>query len=103
MEVYTQAIESDVHVIGISTLAASHKTLIPELINLLERGKEEERGKYKQKNGKGRMLVVCGGVIPEQDHKFLKDAGVAAIFTPGTPIPKIAKDIIEILQSQYYK
>ena len=72
------AIDLGVHVIGISSLAAGHKTLIPELIDELKKRQADD------------ILVVCGGVIPAQDYQFLYDAGVAAIFGPGTPIPDAA-------------
>ena len=76
------AIDLGVHVIGISSLAAGHKTLIPELINELKKKQADD------------ILVVCGGVIPAQDYQFLYDAGVAAIFGPGTPIPDAASTTI---------
>ncbi len=76
------AIDLGVHVIGISSLAAGHKTLIPELINELKKRQADD------------ILVVCGGVIPAQDYQFLYDAGVAAIFGPGTPIPDAASTTI---------
>ena len=72
------AIETGAHIIGVSSLAAGHKTLLPELIqNLKEKGAED-------------ILVICGGIIPQQDYQFLLDAGVAAIFGPGTPVPDAA-------------
>ncbi len=77
------AIDLGVHVIGISSLAAGHKTLIPELINELKKRQADD------------ILVVCGGVIPAQDYQFLYDAGVAAIFGPGTPIPDAASTTID--------
>ena len=76
------AIDLGVHVIGISSLAAGHKTLIPELIDELKKRQADD------------ILVVCGGVIPAQDYQFLYDAGVAAIFGPGTPIPDAATTTI---------
>ena len=76
------AIDLGVHIIGISSLAAGHKTLIPELIDELKKRQADD------------ILVVCGGVIPAQDYQFLYDAGVAAIFGPGTPIPDAASTII---------
>ena len=76
------AIDLGVHVIGISSLAAGHKTLIPELIDELKKRQADD------------ILVVCGGVIPAQDYQFLYDAGVAAIFGPGTPIPNAASTTI---------
>ncbi len=77
-EAVDHAIDLGVHVIGISSLAAGHKTLIPELIEELKKRQADD------------ILVVCGGVIPAQDYQFLYDTGVAAIFGPGTPIPDAA-------------
>ena len=72
------AIETGAHIIGVSSLAAGHKTLLPELVqHLKEKGAED-------------ILVICGGIIPQQDYQFLLDAGVAAIFGPGTPVPDAA-------------
>lgn len=84
-EVARQAVENDVHVLGVSSLAAGHKTLIPQVITELRKLDRED------------ILVVAGGVIPSNDYKFLHDAGVAAIFGPGTPVSKAAKQIMEIL------
>lgn len=84
-EVAKQAAENDVHVIGASSLAGGHKTLVPELIQALE------------KIGRPDILVVAGGVIPQQDYKFLVKAGVAGIFGPGTPVTEAAKMILEKL------
>ena len=71
--------------LGVSSLAAGHKTLVPQVINELKRlGRED-------------ILVIAGGVIPPQDYQFLYDAGVAAIFGPGTSVAKAAKQILEIL------
>jgi methylmalonyl-CoA mutase len=84
-EAAKQAVENDVHVLGVSSLAAGHKTLIPQVIAELKRlGRED-------------ILVIAGGVIPHQDYKFLYDAGVAAIFGPGTSVSRAAKQILEIL------
>ncbi len=82
-EVARQAIENDVHIVGVSSQAAGHKTLIPELISELK------------KLGADDIIVVCGGVIPKQDYEFLYQAGVKGIFGPGTPIPEAAKSVIE--------
>ena len=87
-EAAKQALESDVHVIGVSSQAAGHKTLVPELLKNLK------------KQGNKDILVVCGGVIPPQDYKFLKDKGVAAIYGPGTNIPKAASDIIQLIEKK---
>ncbi len=82
-EAAKQAIENDVHIVGVSSLAAGHKTLIPELIREL------------RKEDAGDIVVVAGGVIPQQDFAFLKDAGVAEIFGPGTNIPEAAIRVLE--------
>jgi methylmalonyl-CoA mutase len=84
-EAAKQAVENDVHVLGVSSLAAGHKTLIPQLIAELK------------KLGREDILVIAGGVIPPQDYNFLYDNGVAAIFGPGTSVAKAAKQILEIL------
>ena len=84
-EAAKQAVENDVHVLGVSSLAAGHKTLIPQLIAELK------------KLGREDILVIAGGVIPPQDYHFLYDNGVAAIFGPGTSVAKAAKQILEIL------
>jgi methylmalonyl-CoA mutase len=84
-EAAKQAVENDVHILGVSSLAAGHKTLVPQVISELKRlGRED-------------ILVIAGGVIPHQDYQFLYDAGVAAIFGPGTSVSKAAKQILEIL------
>ena len=87
-EAAKQALENDVHVVGVSSQAAGHKTLVPELLKSLK------------KQGNKDILVVCGGVIPPQDYKFLKDKGVAAIYGPGTNIPKAADDIIQLIEKK---
>ncbi|HAX92728.1 MAG TPA: methylmalonyl-CoA mutase [Bacteroidales bacterium] len=84
-EAARQAVENDVHVLGISSLAAGHKTLIPQVLEELK------------KMGREDILVIAGGVIPPQDYKFLYDAGVAAVFGPGTSVARAAKQILEIL------
>ncbi len=85
-EVARQAVENDVHVVGVSSQAAGHKTLVPELIAEL------------RKQGGDDILVVVGGVIPAQDYDELRDAGVAAIFGPGTNIPAAAREIVGLLR-----
>jgi methylmalonyl-CoA mutase len=85
------AIENDVHVIGVSSQAAGHKTLVPQLIEELA------------KQGGSEVLVVVGGVIPAQDYDFLKKAGVAAIYGPGTNIPAAADEILSILRQRGQK
>ena len=86
-EAAQDAVDNDVHVIGISSQAAGHKTLAPKLIEAL-----------KAKDA-GDILVICGGVIPQQDYAFLKDAGVKAIFGPGTNIPNAAQDILTLIRA----
>jgi len=83
-----QAIENDVHALGISTLAAGHKTLVPAIIQELK------------KQGADDIIVFVGGVIPRQDYEFLYDAGVKGIYGPGTPIPASAKDVLEQIRKQ---
>jgi methylmalonyl-CoA mutase len=78
-----QAIENDVHAVGVSTLAAGHKTLVPAIIAELK------------KQGADDIIVFVGGVIPRQDYEMLYDAGVKGIYGPGTPIPASAKDVLE--------
>jgi methylmalonyl-CoA mutase len=84
-EAAKQAIENDVHILGVSSLAAGHKTLVPQVI--------EELKKY----GREDIMVVVGGVIPAQDYQFLFDAGAVAVFGPGTKISEAAIKILEIL------
>ncbi len=84
-EAAQDAIDNDVHVIGISSQAAGHKTLAPKLIDALAA------------MGAGDIIVICGGVIPQQDYEFLKAAGVKAIFGPGTHIPSAARDILRLI------
>jgi methylmalonyl-CoA mutase len=88
-EAARDAIENDVHVVGVSSQAAGHKTLVPELIQEL------------RKQGGGDILAVCGGVIPPGDYDFLLDAGVAAIYGPGTNIPHAAAEILELLRRRH--
>ena len=76
------AIAMGAHIIGVSSLAAGHKTLLPELITVLKNKGAED------------ILVICGGIIPQQDYQFLYDAGVAAIFGPGTPVPDAARETL---------
>ena len=84
-EAARDAVDNDVHVVGVSTQAAGHKTLVPQLIEEL------------RKAGAADILVVCGGVIPPQDYEMLTDAGVAAIFGPGTNIPTAARKVLALL------
>ena len=85
-EAAQDAMDNDVHVVGISSQAAGHKTLAPKLIEALKA------------EGAGDILVICGGVIPQQDYDFLKKAGVKAIFGPGTNIPAAAADILRLIR-----
>jgi methylmalonyl-CoA mutase len=85
-EAAQDAIDNDVHVVGISSQAAGHKTLAPKLIAALKAQGAEE------------IIVICGGVIPQQDYDFLKAAGVKAIFGPGTNIPAAAADILRLIR-----
>ncbi len=85
-EAAQDAIDNDVHVIGISSQAAGHKTLAPRLIEILN------------ERDAGDILVICGGVIPQQDYDFLKSAGVKAIFGPGTNIPNAAQEILDLIR-----
>lgn len=87
-EAARDAIENDVHVIGISSLAAGHKTLVPALAKAL---KDE---------GADDILIICGGVIPQQDYDFLKKAGASAIFGPGTNIPVAAREILALIREK---
>ncbi len=87
-EVAQQAIDSDVHVIGVSSLAAGHRTLVPELVKILKAGGRED------------ILVVCGGVIPPQDYDFLHQSGAVAIFGPGTKLPLAAMDVLKVIISK---
>jgi methylmalonyl-CoA mutase len=85
-EAAQDAIDNDVHVVGISSQAAGHKTLAPKLIEAL------------RAEGAGDIIVICGGVIPAQDYDFLMSAGVKAIFGPGTNIPDAARDVLRLIR-----
>jgi methylmalonyl-CoA mutase len=86
-EVARQAIENDVHVVGASSLAAGHKTLVPELVAELK------------KQGADEIVVIAGGVIPKQDYDYLYNAGVKCIFGPGTPIPQCAREVLDAVSA----
>ena len=86
-EVARQAIENDVHVVGASSLAAGHKTLVPELVAELK------------KQGADEIVVIAGGVIPRQDYDYLYNAGVKCIFGPGTPIPQCAREVLDAVSA----
>jgi methylmalonyl-CoA mutase len=81
-----QAIENDVHAVGVSTLAAGHKTLVPAIIQAL------------RAQGADDIIVFVGGVVPQQDYTFLHEAGVKGIYGPGTPIPQSARDVLNHIQ-----
>ncbi|OWY62526.1 methylmalonyl-CoA mutase, partial [cyanobacterium TDX16] len=87
-EAARDAVENDVHLVGVSSQAAGHKTLVPQLVRELEQA------------GAGQVLVVAGGVIPPGDHAALKDAGVAAVFGPGTNIPEAAREVLSLLRDR---
>ena len=87
-EAARQAIDNDVHVVGVSSQAAGHKTLVPELVGALA------------KEGAANIAVVVGGVIPPRDYDFLRDEGVSAVFGPGTPIPEAASEVLRVLRER---
>ena len=87
-EAAQQAIDNDVHVVGVSSQAAGHKTLVPELLAALREA------------GASDIAVVVGGIIPPRDYDFLRDAGVSAIFGPGTPVPDAAAEVLEVLRAR---
>ncbi|MBW2496117.1 MAG: methylmalonyl-CoA mutase [Deltaproteobacteria bacterium] len=87
-EAAQQAIDNDVHVVGVSSQAAGHKTLVPELVKALKEA------------GAPDIQVVVGGIIPPQDYDFLRAEGVAAIFGPGTPVPEAAAEVLEVLRAR---
>ena len=89
-EAAQDAVDNDVHIVGMSSLAAGHKTLLPQLVEeLRKRGRED-------------IIVVIGGVIPAQDYEFLREHGAAAIFGPGTVIPVSAKRVMEELNRRVF-
>jgi methylmalonyl-CoA mutase len=88
-EVAKQAIENDVHILGVSSLAGGHKTLVPQVIEKLKELNRED------------IIVVAGGVIPQKDYDFLFNKGVASVFGPGTSIPLAAQEILELLIEAY--
>ncbi len=87
-EVARQAVENDVHVVGASSLAAGHKTLVPQLIQALKQ------------QGADDIIVIAGGVIPQQDYAFLEQSGVSLIFGPGTPIPEAARKVLDAINAK---
>ena len=90
-EVAKQAIENDVHIIGVSSLAAGHLSLIPELLKELKKVNRED------------IMIIVGGVVPKKDYQLLFDMGVAAVFGPGTVISEAAQDIIKIMLKGFLK
>lgn len=88
-ETAKQAVENDVHVVGMSSLAGGHKTLLPQLVDEL------------RKLGREDIIVICGGVIPAQDYEFLYEHGASAIFGPGTKIPEAGKKIMELINERF--
>ncbi len=90
-EAAKQAVENDVHIIGVSSLAAGHKTLVPQVVDALK------------KLGREDILVIVGGVIPAQDYQALYDAGAVAVFGPGTPVALCAIKMLELLNAQSAK
>jgi methylmalonyl-CoA mutase len=87
-EAARQAIENDVHVVGVSSQAAGHRTLVPELVQAL------------RAQGGENIAVVVGGIIPPRDYAFLKESGVAAVFGPGTAIPKAARQVLDVIRAR---
>jgi methylmalonyl-CoA mutase len=87
-EAAQQAVDNDVHVVGVSSQAAGHKTLVPDLVEALREA------------GALDIAVVVGGIIPPQDYDFLREAGVSAIFGPGTPVPEAAAEVLEVLRAR---
>ena len=86
-EAAQEAVENDVHAIGVSTQAGGHKTLVPELIAELKKRDADD------------IVIIVGGVVPERDHPFLKQAGVAAVFEPGTHIPTAARQVLDCIKA----
>ena len=86
-EAARQAIENDVHVVGVSSQAAGHKTLVPELVEAL------------REQGAGELAVVVGAIIPPRDYPFLREHGAAAIFGAGTPVPKAAREVLQSIRA----
>jgi methylmalonyl-CoA mutase len=87
-EAAQQAVENDVHVVGVSSQAAGHKTLVPDLVAQLAR------------QGAEHVVVVVGGIIPPPDYAYLRERGVSAIFGPGTPVPRAAREVLEVIRER---
>ncbi len=90
-EVVRQALESDVHVVGVSSQAAGHRALVPALVDELRKQQMED------------VLVICGGVIPPSDYEILAQAGVSAVFGPGTRIPDAVDKVLTLLEAKHPK
>ena len=88
-EAAQQAIDNDVHVVGVSSQAAGHNTLVPQLIEALKAQDAQD------------ILIICGGVIPPKDFPLLKAAGVSAIFGPGSHIPDAAREVLRLLEDSH--
>jgi methylmalonyl-CoA mutase len=87
-EAARQAIENDVHVVGVSSQAAGHKVLVPQLVEEL------------RKQGAANIAVVVGGIVPPKDYAFLREHGVDAIFGPGTAVPGAARDVLRVIRAR---
>jgi methylmalonyl-CoA mutase len=87
-EAARQAVENDVHAVGVSTQAGGHKTLVPQLVTILA------------EQGASEIIVVAGGIIPPADAGPLREAGCAAIFGPGTPVPKAAREVLQAIRAR---
>jgi methylmalonyl-CoA mutase len=87
-EVAKQAIEADVHAVAVSSLAAGHNTLMPQVVKALKDGGAQD------------TVVICGGVIPKSDYDFLYGSGVELIFGPGTQIPKAAREVLKAIEKR---
>jgi methylmalonyl-CoA mutase len=87
-EAAQQALDADVHVVGVSSQAAGHKTLVPELVEAL------------RAKGAPEIAVVVGGIVPPRDYPFLRERGVAAVFGPGTAIPKAAREVLQVVRNR---
>jgi methylmalonyl-CoA mutase len=87
-EAARQAIDNDVHVVGVSSQAAGHKTLVPQLVEAL------------RAEGAGDIAVVVGGIIPPRDYAYLRERGVAAVFGPGTAVPRAAREVLRVIRSR---
>jgi len=87
-EAARQAVENDVHAVGVSSQAAGHRTLVPQLVAAL------------RAMGANEVAVVVGGVIPPKDYAFLREQGAAAVFGPGTPVPQAAREVLHAIKAR---